>query len=211
MMYCYSFSWLFMHFVIFTHIMFSLNKIGSHSYSEVATEQWGHRATPDRGTAWEEAGGVWRDGEDHEEVWRWSAIPKKKNIAKKDPGQAPPSSLSPAHLMAINSIGPSCCVDLPIDPLHPRYAGSAMFLLHGIVGCQCAWHHAYVTSYHAPLRVLLTLVPWGEMLFCGSVALLHSNDGVASRWDSNYLGIMVRLLSRPFLWLYSCGSIHVHL
>ena len=24
--------------------------------------------------------------------------------------------------------------------------------------------------------------PWGEMLFCGSVVLLHSNDGVASIW-----------------------------
>uniref|UniRef100_A0A8R7PXY0 Uncharacterized protein n=1 Tax=Triticum urartu TaxID=4572 RepID=A0A8R7PXY0_TRIUA len=39
------------------------------------------------------------------------------------------------------------------------------------------------------------------MLFCGSVALLHSNDGVASRWDSNYLGIMLwcplSLMVRP--------------
>ena len=141
MMYCYSFSWWFVCFVVFTHRIFFLNKIGSHCYSEVATEQWGHRVTPDCGTAWEEAGGVWRDGEDHREVWQRSAIPKK-NIAKKDPGQAPPSSLSPAHLMAINSIGPSCCVDLPIDPLHPRSAASAMFLLHGIAGCRRAWHRA---------------------------------------------------------------------
>ena len=145
-----------MRFVVFTHRIFSLNKIGSHCYSEVATEQWGHRVTPDCGTAWEEAGGVWRDGEDHEEVWRWSAIPKKKNIAKKDPSQAPPNSLSLTYLMAINSIGPSFCV----WPSHWPTTSS--------LSCFC-----YVSSpWHCRLPVCLTSCLC-DLISCSSTCSSH--------------------------------------